>query len=87
MQYVVYILLCHDGTLYTGITRDLERRFREHQEGTGARYTRSHPPQKILYQEFSPDRGSALKREAFIKSLSRTEKFALVAGELPGVLK
>ena len=47
----VYMLRCRDGSLYTGVTTDVERRFAQHRAGTGAKYTRSHPPEAIVYRE------------------------------------
>lgn len=76
--YYLYILRCTDGSLYTGITTDVEARFEAHKKGAGARYTRAHPPAKIIYRETYPDKSSALKREAAIKKLSRQEKLTLV---------
>jgi len=69
------------GKLYTGITTDVDRRFNEHKKlkTKGAKFFRSDPPQKIVYQENSENRSSALKREAQIKKLSRKEKLQLVA--------
>ena len=81
MPYVVYILLCADGTLYTGITTDLARRFAEHKAKKGAAYTAAHPVKKIAYSEACASRGAALKREAEIKRLSRAKKLALIAGK------
>ena len=77
-MYFVYILECKDGTLYTGITTDVSRRFEEHKAGKGGNYTRTHKPVKILYTEKQPDRGSALKREAEIKKWPRERKVAFV---------
>lgn len=77
-KYVVYILLCADGTLYTGITTDVTRRFQEHQAGTASNYTRAHGAKAIVYTETCANRGSALKREYAIKQLSRSEKQALL---------
>lgn len=77
-MYFVYILQCSDGTLYTGIATDVRRRFAEHLAGTGAKYTRSHPPKKIVYQQRFKTRSQALKREAEIKNLTRKEKLALI---------
>jgi predicted GIY-YIG superfamily endonuclease len=77
--YHLYILRCTDGSLYTGITTDVEARFIAHKNGTGARYTRAHPPEKIIYRETHPDKSSALKREAQIKKLSRREKLLLIS--------
>lgn len=76
--YFVYILECNDGTLYTGISNDVARRFARHQKGTGAHYTKVHGVSKLLYTERHKDIGSALKREAAIKRLSRERKFALM---------
>lgn len=76
--YFVYILQCNDGTLYTGMTTDVQRRFREHKEGKGGNYTRTHGAEKMVYVEECADRSSALKREAAIKKLSRVEKLRLI---------
>ncbi len=77
-MYFVYILLCADGTLYTGITTDIERRFLEHKEGKGGHYTSARKPVKILYTEEHKNRSSALKREAEIKKLSKEKKLTLM---------
>ena len=69
MNWTVYILQCADGTLYTGITNDLERRMAEHEAGQGAKYTKGRGPFQLLYQEGCEDRGLASKRENEIKSL------------------
>lgn len=79
MAYFVYILRCGDGSLYTGTTNDVARRLRVHQSGKGAKYTRSHPPVALCYQEELVDRPAALRRELAIKSLSRAQKLKLVA--------
>lgn len=81
-MWFVYILKCEDGSLYTGITNDLERRFLEHKIGKGGRYTRSHKPQKIVYTEKLITKSKALKREAQIKSLRREEKLHLISKKL-----
>jgi len=73
-MYYVYLLLCQDGSLYTGSTNNLQKRFADHKSGKGGAYTRSHPPLKIVYQEARPDRSSALKREFQIKSWPRQKK-------------
>ena len=67
------------GTLYTGITNDLERRITEHEAGQGAKYTKGRGPFQLVYQEHCEDRGLASKREIEIKSLDRKAKLALVA--------
>jgi predicted GIY-YIG superfamily endonuclease len=79
--WFVYILLCADGTLYTGITNNLERRCRQHNAGTASRYTRSRRPVRLVYQESQPSRGAALRREAAIKALPRLRKELLIHQE------
>lgn len=79
-QWTVYILECGDGTLYTGITDDLERRLKAHAEGRGAKYTRGRAPLKLRYREEAEDKSAALKREYAIKRLRRCEKLALICG-------
>ncbi len=85
MAYYTYILRCSDGSLYTGITTDLVRRFAEHSSGDpklGAKYTASHPPLAYECAFRSPDRSSASRLEACIKRLTRAQKLRLIAGEL-----
>ncbi len=79
MVWTVYILRCGDGTLYTGITDDMERRLAAHRAGTGAKYTRGRGPLEVVYREEQPDRSAASKREWAIKRLTRQEKEALAA--------
>jgi putative endonuclease len=76
-MYFLYILKCKNGSLYTGITTNVERRFIEHKKGTGGHYTRSQGVVKIVYTEEHPDRSTALKREAEIKSWKREKKLEL----------
>lgn len=77
-MWYVYILRCGDGTLYTGSTNNLQRRLEAHREGKGAKYTRGRQPLVMVYnQEFS-QRSQALKREAAVKKLSRTDKEKLI---------
>jgi len=78
MNWIVYILECGDGSLYTGITNDLPKRLLAHQNGSGAKYTKGRGPLTLCYQETSPDRSTASKREIRIKRLSRTEKLRLI---------
>jgi putative endonuclease len=78
----VYIIKCGNGSLYTGITNNLKRRFREHAAGKGGHYTMSFGAVKLLYFEKCSDKSSALKREARIKSWPRREKLALIKGDL-----
>jgi len=76
--WCVYLLRCADGTLYTGITNDLPRRWEQHNAGTAARYTRSRLPAELVYQETQATRSLALKRECAIKALTRQEKESLI---------
>jgi len=77
MNWHVYIILCSDNSLYTGITTDIQRRFHQHATGRGARYFRGRQPVEVVYREDGHSRSSASQREAEIKSLSRTEKLQL----------
>ena len=77
-MYYVYIIECKDRTLYTGITTDVKRRFKEHSLGKGGAYTSSHKVSRVLYVERFPDRSSALKREAKIKRFPKNKKLALI---------
>lgn len=81
-QWCVYILRCKDGTLYTGITDDLERRLEAHRAGKGAKYTRGRAPLTLVYREDCADHSAALKREYAVKQLSRAEKLRLCADYL-----
>ena len=76
--WTVYMLRCGDGSLYTGIARDLARRLNDHRQGAGARYTRGRGPLTIVYEERCGDRSRAQEREAAIKRLSRARKEALI---------
>ena len=79
MIWIVYILECIDGSLYTGITNDLERRMKAHATGKGAKYTKRRGPFTVRYTESLDSKGAALQREAAIKSLDRAAKVALIA--------
>lgn len=76
--YFVYLLECEDGSLYTGVTTDVERRLAEHKSGIGSHFTRAKVAKRIVYTERHPDRSSAQKREAEIKKWSREKKMALL---------
>ena len=76
--WYLYILRCRDGSLYTGITTDVEKRFEAHQSGKGAKYTRGRGPLELVYRETCGDHSAALKREAAIKRLTREQKQALI---------
>lgn len=73
----LYMLRCGDGTLYTGITTDIDRRLEEHRSGKGAKYTRGRSPLELVYCEECGDKSTALKRELEIKALPREEKLKL----------
>jgi len=77
-MYFVYLLECGDGSIYTGITTDVARRFSEHKSGKGGHYTAAHRAVKIIYTEKLPDRARASRREAEIKNWPRKKKLALV---------
>lgn len=81
MDWTVYILRCGDGTLYTGITNDIERRLAEHKAGQGAKYTKGRGPLQLVYQETWDGRGPASQRENEIKSLERKSKLQLIASK------
>jgi putative endonuclease len=78
MSFFVYILLCIDGSFYTGYTKDLNERTKQHENGKGARYTKSHKPQKLAYVEQHESRSKAMKRERLIKKLSHQQKQDLI---------
>lgn len=79
MSYYVYMLMCSDETLYTGIAKDVQKRLQEHNESDkGAKYTRIRRPVELVYTEKAEDRSSASKREYAIKKLSREQKLALI---------
>jgi putative endonuclease len=79
MSWHCYLLECANGTLYTGITNDLEKRVAAHNNGTASKYTRSRLPVRLVYTETHPDRSAASRREAEVKKLSRAAKLALAA--------
>jgi putative endonuclease len=78
MPYYVYIILCKDSSYYTGYAENVKRRLEQHKKGQGARYTRMHEPEKIVYVEEFDSRSEAMKREQEIKSLSHRKKQQLV---------
>lgn len=77
MNYT-YILKCHDGTLYTGWTNDIEKRIKAHNEGRGAKYTKCRRPVELVYYEEFETKEEAMKREYAIKHLRRKEKEKLI---------
>ncbi|MCI6190876.1 MAG: GIY-YIG nuclease family protein [Clostridium sp.] len=77
MNYV-YMIRCKDGSLYTGWTNNLEKRFRNHCKGKGAKYTRGRGPLELVYYEVFEDKGEAMRREYEIKKLKKSEKEKLI---------
>jgi putative endonuclease len=78
-RWLVYLLRCRDGSLYTGITNDLPKRLKAHAAGKASKYTRSRLPVKLAYAEPQPTKSRALKREAAIKKLRRAQKDQLLS--------
>jgi putative endonuclease len=76
-MWCVYLLRCGDGTLYAGMTNDLDKRLGAHRAGKGARYTRGRGPLKVVYSEPVADKSAALKREHALKRLPRRQKLLL----------
>jgi len=77
-QWYVYMVQCTDGSLYTGIATDIDRRVAEHNAGTGARYTRGRGPVTLVYREEVKDRPTALKREYAIKRMRTDQKREMI---------
>ena len=78
MLYYVYILLCKDGSYYTGYAKDMKSRLEQHRKGQGARYTRMHKPDRVVYVEDFGSRKEAMERERQIKKLSHRQKKQLI---------
>lgn len=78
MAYYVYILRCKDGSYYTGHARDAQKRFVMHKKGRGARYTKSHEPEELVYVEPYETRSEAMRRERKIKTMSHDRKKQLI---------
>lgn len=76
-QWVLYILECKDGSLYTGITDDLQRRLAAHRAGKGAKYTKGRSPLTLRYLERCEDHSQALRKEIQVKRLTRLQKLKL----------
>ncbi len=77
-QAYTYMLACRDGSIYTGWTKDLEKRVAAHNAGKGAKYTRTRLPVHLIYAEAFPDKREAQSREWHIKQLTHAEKLALI---------
>ncbi len=78
----LYMLRCGDESLYTGITKDLNRRLKMHEKGKASRYTRTHQPVKLVYQEFCGSRVQALVRELEVKSFPRSKKEKMISARV-----
>ncbi len=83
MNYT-YLVRCADGSLYCGWTNRLEERVRAHNEGKGAKYTKSRRPVELVYYETFATKEEAMRREAAIKQMTRKEKLALFSGKICG---
>lgn len=79
-MYFVYILRCIDGSYYIGSTNNVAKRVKEHLDGKGGRYTRSHKPEKLIYKEELATKSEALKREAQLKKWPKAKKKILIKG-------
>ena len=82
-RWFVYMVRCADDSLYTGIAKDIARRWQQHNAGTASRYTRSRLPVVVVYEEGQRSRSLALKREAAIKAMTRRQKLALIDSNRP----
>jgi len=83
MSWFLYLIECSDASIYTGIAVDVQARYQQHLDGKGARYTRSHPPQRLLASFAVPNRSIASRLEYHVKRLSPAQKRALADGTLP----
>ena len=81
MNWSVYIILCTDDTLYTGITIDINKRYQQHASGQGAKYFRGRQPKQLVYLEPGHNRSTATKREINLKKLNRNDKAKLIASD------
>lgn len=79
MTYYVYLARCADDTLYCGVCKDLKEREQKHNDGTGAKYTRTRLPVQFVYTEKYPSRSEAMKREYEIKQWPREKKEELIS--------
>jgi putative endonuclease len=87
MNWFVYIILCTDNTLYTGITVDVPRRFDQHSIGKGAKYFRGRQPEQLVYVEPGHDRSSATKREINLKKMNRKEKTWVIKSDMNKIME
>ncbi len=80
-MWYIYMLKCQDGAIYTGVTDDIERRFKEHVQGKGGHYTNYNRPREVLYKELFENRLDAEQREQQIKRWSKAKKLALIGND------
>lgn len=80
-KFFVYVLLCEDGSFYTGYTNNVKKRFVTHQSGKGAKYTRAHKPVKIIFQKEFESKSAALSYEYHFKKLSKQQKINTINDE------
>ncbi len=83
MPWFVYMVRCHDGSVYTGITTDVQKRLGQHNAGSGAKYTRTRGPVAVAHQEAATNESAARKREAEIKRWTKKEKETFLAASAP----
>lgn len=81
-HWFIYMIRCNDGSLYTGSTNHVIRRWHQHLMGNGAKYMKAHRPVELVYVETHIDRSAACKREYAIKKLSKSEKELLITNEV-----
>jgi putative endonuclease len=77
-MWLVYIIETERRTLYTGVTNNLQKRWKKHVAGTGAKYLRANKPVKVVYKEQAKDKSSAMRRECVVKRMSRKQKLELL---------
>jgi putative endonuclease len=80
-EWSLYVAECADGSYYTGIAKDIEKRIETHNSGKGSKYTAAHGPVKLIFQESQGDYSTALRREYQVKTLSKERKIRFIAGE------
>lgn len=81
MNYV-YVLRCNDGSLYTGWTNNIEKRFKAHSEGKGAKYTKGRGPLELVYYEEFEEKSDAMKREYAIKKMTKAQKSNMILDKI-----
>ena len=87
MLYYVYVILCEDGSFYTGYTKNVNSRMRLHMNGKGARYTRIHRPKRLVYTEGFVSRAEAMRRERRVKTMKHAEKSRLIRSQAKAMQK